>query len=134
MFVDPVDWVVDSSHSVSQRKKRSKHWIRPDFHIDTDKYYHEMSMGELIHGMTCVLDCLTLANLPSIPASQYADHLRFVSLKGQKGLYTDEALARYEFSVTSRLLDGKIDRYTACLLYTSPSPRDKRQSRMPSSA
>ena len=25
-------------------------------------------------------------------------------------------------------------RYTACLLYTSPSPRDKRQSRMPSSA
>ena len=25
-------------------------------------------------------------------------------------------------------------RYTPCLLYTSPSPRDKRQSRMPSSA
>ena len=25
-------------------------------------------------------------------------------------------------------------RYNACLLYTSPSPRDKRQSRMPSSA
>ena len=24
--------------------------------------------------------------------------------------------------------------YEACLLYTSPSPRDKRQSRMPSSA
>ena len=24
--------------------------------------------------------------------------------------------------------------YTRCLLYTSPSPRDKRQSRMPSSA
>ena len=27
-----------------------------------------------------------------------------------------------------------IDRYQNCLLYTSPSPRDKRQSRMPSSA
>ena len=26
------------------------------------------------------------------------------------------------------------DEYKACLLYTSPSPRDKRQSRMPSSA
>ena len=26
------------------------------------------------------------------------------------------------------------DRISACLLYTSPSPRDKRQSRMPSSA
>ena len=27
-----------------------------------------------------------------------------------------------------------IDRSRSCLLYTSPSPRDKRQSRMPSSA
>ena len=26
------------------------------------------------------------------------------------------------------------EKYYACLLYTSPSPRDKRQSRMPSSA
>ena len=37
------------------------------------------------------------------------------------------------------LLDNKkknynIDPTDACLLYTSPSPRDKRQSRMPSSA
>ena len=29
---------------------------------------------------------------------------------------------------------GLLDRLIACLLYTSPSPRDKRQSRMPSSA
>ena len=32
---------------------------------------------------------------------------------------------------TIRLFDSKS---TTCLLYTSPSPRDKRQSRMPSSA
>ena len=31
-------------------------------------------------------------------------------------------------------LGAQIDGYIACLLYTSPSPRDKRQSRMPSSA
>ena len=32
-------------------------------------------------------------------------------------------------------INGEIDRgYSTCLLYTSPSPRDKRQSRMPSSA
>ena len=30
--------------------------------------------------------------------------------------------------------DGVLTQYAACLLYTSPSPRDKRQSRMPSSA
>ena len=29
---------------------------------------------------------------------------------------------------------GQVERYRGCLLYTSPSPRDKRQSRMPSSA
>ena len=31
-------------------------------------------------------------------------------------------------------VQARIDRDQACLLYTSPSPRDKRQSRMPSSA
>ena len=30
--------------------------------------------------------------------------------------------------------ERKIKEIVACLLYTSPSPRDKRQSRMPSSA
>ena len=34
--------------------------------------------------------------------------------------------------VTSKTIMSKLD--TFCLLYTSPSPRDKRQSRMPSSA
>ena len=33
-----------------------------------------------------------------------------------------------------RTKEGRRTHYTVCLLYTSPSPRDKRQSRMPSSA
>ena len=32
------------------------------------------------------------------------------------------------------VMDKLSDEYKDCLLYTSPSPRDKRQSRMPSSA
>ena len=32
------------------------------------------------------------------------------------------------------MIRGLVDLYDSCLLYTSPSPRDKRQSRMPSSA
>ena len=35
---------------------------------------------------------------------------------------------------TARDLDGRENHIISCLLYTSPSPRDKRQSRMPSSA
>ena len=34
----------------------------------------------------------------------------------------------------TRFVSGKANQYRRCLLYTSPSPRDKRQSRMPSSA
>ena len=34
----------------------------------------------------------------------------------------------------SILLGSESDSFWHCLLYTSPSPRDKRQSRMPSSA
>ena len=36
--------------------------------------------------------------------------------------------------ITSTGVDVPIIVITTCLLYTSPSPRDKRQSRMPSSA
>ena len=43
-----------------------------------------------------------------------------------------------EFALASKynfdLIEWTIDQHKICLLYTSPSPRDKRQSRMPSSA
>ena len=41
-------------------------------------------------------------------------------------------LANYLFSTFDK--NHKIKQAQNCLLYTSPSPRDKRQSRMPSSA
>ena len=44
-------------------------------------------------------------------------------------------LAAPEINVIDKgVLDTASDRAYPCLLYTSPSPRDKRQSRMPSSA
>ena len=51
-------------------------------------------------------------------AAEKAQHLRF----GKADITPDEA---------SRMTKQQ---KRACLLYTSPSPRDKRQSRMPSSA
>ena len=41
-------------------------------------------------------------------------------------------LPEVDFSTADILTNLKV--FLACLLYTSPSPRDKRQSRMPSSA
>ena len=40
----------------------------------------------------------------------------------------------YPFSYTTELDENGDERYTDCLLYTSPSPRDRTRSRMPSSA
>ena len=39
-----------------------------------------------------------------------------------------------ERSANVRFNQMNVEYYWSCLLYTSPSPRDKRQSRMPSSA
>ena len=45
-----------------------------------------------------------------------------------------EYKALYGIDIGYRDVSQKIDDFYSCLLYTSPSPRDKRQSRMPSSA
>ena len=42
-----------------------------------------------------------------------------------------ESISNYYKNLNSNIHRGV---HTLCLLYTSPSPRDKRQSRMPSSA
>ena len=66
----------------------------------------------------------------------------------EKGYFRDEGLD-YEFAFgpstgkpkqldsvgkVPDLLSGAFESYKSCLLYTSPSPRDRQKSRMPSSA
>ena len=55
-------------------------------------------------------------------------HIRVTDLAEAKAHYAN-TLGLYE----TLDQDGKLY-FKGCLLYTSPSPRDKRQSRMPSSA
>ena len=50
-----------------------------------------------------------------------------------RGWYEDGTIG-FEYSYKNGKEDGKWIEWYSCLLYTSPSPRDKRQSRMPSSA
>ena len=47
---------------------------------------------------------------------------------------TDKELLNYPEPSTSEVVPNHVARYWDCLLYTSPSPRDQRGSRMPSSA
>ena len=45
-----------------------------------------------------------------------------------------EVVKKKVFQADSKFSEDEIFHMKSCLLYTSPSPRDKRQSRMPSSA
>ena len=47
---------------------------------------------------------------------------------------SESVLSKNEVVFITRINSEKANYLKGCLLYTSPSPRDKRQSRMPSSA
>ena len=56
------------------------------------------------------------------------------SFKGLFGKFDRASLQRGYQVYTEVCASCHSMKYLSCLLYTSPSPRDKRQSRMPSSA
>ena len=87
------------------------------------------------------------APAPAAKTNMYAalkpDNLQVVEGIGPKmnevlkkhGVHTWAELGSSNFAQLRGILDKENPkRYRICLLYTSPSPRDKRQSRMPSSA
>ena len=49
-------------------------------------------------------------------------------------MYVHVLLRKGDKEKAQAILQDVLQRNSSCLLYTSPSPRDKRQSRMPSSA
>ena len=68
------------------------------------------------------------AGRPSTPQAPPAQTAAEEKYRDQILDYWEQSSAQYKnFRCSFR-------RYSYCLLYTSPSPRDKRQSRMPSSA
>ena len=52
----------------------------------------------------------------------------------ESSLYGLKAEDKKEYSFSSKSIFGVYDESKVCLLYTSPSPRDVEESRMPSSA
>ena len=64
-----------------------------------------------------------------------ADNVLFTTLTmNTQALHLDAAFADAQRPFGARLINSMWTLSTICLLYTSPSPRDQRGSRMPSSA
>ena len=72
----------------------------------------------------------TLVPAEHVPKTQHALQWAQLKLYAYLYLHSDQPNAQLQDKVELELLHANI----SCLLYTSPSPRDKRQSRMPSSA
>ena len=94
--------------SEASRRKRSRHWIRPDFHLPYDKAYDEMTYRELMFGMVCVLQCIVKSGDERFSAEGYLEHFKYITLKEIKPTYTAKAVSKYEHDVTSKVAEGHI--------------------------
>ena len=85
----------------------------------------------------CLIPVATIAvlwqYLPPVYEGQLNAHVYTEGLPG-KAFYSVDYYKRPEFEGGFLIVQNQSDQDWTCLLYTSPSPRDKRQSRMPSSA
>ena len=99
------DWFGDGKPS-DGKNRRSKHWMRPDFYIPTEKRYDVLSYRELMFGMILVAECMARYNLPNYQVLNYLEHFRFDAMKGMMASFTSESLAKYEYLDTSKVLAG----------------------------
>ena len=93
--------------SESSKRKRSQHWIRPDYHLPYDKAYEDMSYRELMFGMINVLEYIHSAEIPYFTVPAYLQHMKFIAYKELKPTYTAKAMAHYEYDVTSGVMKMK---------------------------
>ena len=89
-------------------------------------------MNRRISGEPRLADYISRALEPHIESIEDWTKEDFVALFFGFGNLTLETPARYVFRQTFWRIS--VDICLACLLYTSPSPRDRQKSRMPSSA
>ena len=87
------------------------------------------AMGNYKGEMIKLSDCI--ADNPELPGQEFEASKKVVSLLREHGYNVE-----YPFAGSNSAFRGVFgaDKHKYCLLYTSPSPRDRQKSRMPSSA
>ena len=97
--------------------------------------WHLDRQWQAIRRQAAELGIQLFGDLPFYVSSDSADvwsNRSLFTVKENGQLTTQSGVPPDYFSATGQLWGSPV--YRCCLLYTSPSPRDKRQSRMPSSA
>ena len=98
----------------------------------------EEPVFELISESNEVLDKINNINtFKDLSLKLYSFYLKIGFIRNNKDFEVVSSFMHStlpKFKESELCFEEKIYLYNACLLYTSPSPRDKRQSRMPSSA
>ena len=84
----------------------------------------QLSRGIGCEGIGCALTSL----LGGFSSTSYSENVGLIGLTKVGSRFV------VQIAAVILILLGLFGKFGACLLYTSPSPRDKRQSRMPSSA
>ena len=106
----------------------------PDYIGFVDKKKNGQHMESLGLGLSPVNLNNSLVNLSSPPSVSTLNN-RLSETKQEEGLEQTQTLAGTKFaSLSSDVIGHSSGYYGNCLLYTSPSPRDRQKSRMPSSA
>ena len=74
------------------------------------------------------------ANVPIDNPIVFADYNKAIKEIANDAIELRDTMVNYLIELASKVPLNKEDYINACLLYTSPSPRDRQKSRMPSSA
>ena len=123
-----VSRVVTLQHTVTRFRKSSPYLaflVESKWQADVLKSFQDMFLEADKHRQSAVTD----ARISMDEVELLSTRIRALERAKEDALQDRDALAaRLAFC------EARADKEKACLLYTSPSPRDRQKSRMPSSA
>ena len=117
------------------RVARYEEWLDP-----AEAEAHAISLDQLLPGVPGALNvghpdaCEALTQAAQAAGAKVVRGVGEVRVAGGSPAILDYELGDIDHEVQCQMIVGADGRRSTCLLYTSPSPRDRTRSRMPSSA
>ena len=93
----------------------------------------QIDISQLPHSLQALIDCIGIENAYQLTCA-YGGRPKYIPKHRERTKLADVLPAEALDALIKRFAGVALEIPKACLLYTSPSPRDQRGSRMPSSA